>query len=995
MRNVMQTTNDTRARERRINGEGGATLVLALAFLAVIGLMAIAVIGFGDASIRATSGYRTDRGRNYAADGALDAAINKAKADGTIGRDPALYPSDVCNPTNTNPLLELPANGPDPATVVSCQAEPGGGSGKPKDLGSTPPFALLTLGDRRSDGSLGVRNSEPGPYNGAGSAWFNACAGDRRETGVRFNTALYPFDVLAPLFYDCFESSNTGSQWKVRGNVFSNSKIVIDPSSSVPTIVAPPVVGATPGTIQARGGCFGTGFGGPTTTCTDPGWNFADGKGQDPGAPGQPDAAAYQPYSISGLPVVTMDAAWVTARVAECASAQHIVVFEPGIYTDGTAMNSVFGNASCKNATFWFTPDDHGTVDAADDTTGVFYFDFRNTSAPGYSCGNDIEFLPTPTGGLAHSWCIGGRDATYSGQRVVAGTPYNWSPNADPVTNVVAIQPAGQAGNGTGLFGFLQQTPFDNPANAKAIDGSVASHQMGPFETGGSIWMSGYPPVPRGAYADIDLEVAQAGENVDRMYAPTVQVNYGTLFTGGTCGPYTLPKPPAGGSIQTVKLSVVNPAGYADLKACLNTGDRINTAVVQYNVSRPWFQGAPYPTAKLDGARFLVTTTGGASFPHMPDPANGNPGGDCDPTKPGAQFIFGGDSRTYVANGSLEVCAGPNPSAPAEGQQIGVYGVPAPPRLVPTSVVSTNANGGVTNPDNALRIAEGPGIANADIHYSSGCWFCAVEGSMTLRFPGYTPPAGYVVTNVAMRASYDSNGTSSDPQATLIGASGGGCDNTVDYPAGNDPQGQVRDVTQCMLNGGYLNSQFDVRWTARATCGFGCNENDQLDGIELIITLAPTDPDTTLRPANGCVVNSPNFWYGASSPDCALLKTDAPFWDAVSQRRGRISIKGTLYAPSDAVEIDDGDVYYPLFSRGAIVRHFRLTGFAPHPGFNEPIFDNWVDTTPAAREVVFLACAKSSGACTLDDPTFVGRAAATFDPDTGAPTVKSWSVSRR
>jgi hypothetical protein len=108
-----------------------------------------------------------------------------------------------------------------------------------------------------------------------------------------------------------------------------------------------------------------------------------------------------------------------------------------------------------------------------------------------------------------------------------------------------------------------------------------------------------------------------------------------------------------------------------------------------------------------------------------------------------------------------------------------------------------------------------------------------------------------------------------------------------------------------------------------------------------------------------------------------------------------MSIKGTVYAPSSAVEIDDGDVWYPLFSRGVIVRHFRLTGFSPHPGYTEPIVDNWVDTTAASREAVFLACAKESGACTLSDPTFQGRAAATFDAVTNAPTVKSWSVSQR
>jgi hypothetical protein len=278
------------------------------------------------------------------------------------------------------------------------------------------------------------------------------------------------------------------------------------------------------------------------------------------------------------------------------------------------------------------------------------------------------------------------------------------------------------------------------------------------------------------------------------------------------------------------------------------------------------------------------------------------------------------------------------------------------------------------------------------------------EGTMTLRFAGYTPPAGYAISQVQLRASYDSNNSCSifgcsgaAAQAEVVGGSGAGCTATRDMPLGSDLQAQVIDVTSCMTNGNRIGSQFDVRWHARASCSiFTCPDgNDQLDGIELVVTLSPTNPDTTLRPANGCAVVSPNFWYGTSSPDCALLKADSPFWSGVSSRRGRMSIKGTVYAPSSAVEIDDGDVWYPLFSRGVIVRHFRLTGFSPHPGYTEPIVDNWVDTTAASREAVFLACAKESGACTLSDPTFQGRAAATFDAVTNAPTVKSWSVSQR
>ena len=202
-----------------------------------------------------------------------------------------------------------------------------------------------------------------------------------------------------------------------------------------------------------------------------------------------------------------------------------------------------------------------------------------------------------------------------------------------------------------------------------------------------------------------------------------------------------------------------------------------------------------------------------------------------------------------------------------------------------------------------------------------------------------------------------------------------------------------------MTAGNRIATPFDVRWHAahelHALRSLVPGRNDQLDGIELVVTLVPDNPDTTLRPANGCITSSPNYWYGTNSPDCALLKVDAPFASGVSTRRGRMSIKGTVYAPSATIDVDDSDVYYPIFGRGLIARHFRLKGFEYHPGYSEPIVDNFLDTTAADRSVVFLACKKDSGACMPDDATLSGRATATFDATTNTPSVKRWSVAQK
>jgi hypothetical protein len=962
----------------RLEGEHGATLVLALAFLAIFGLLTVAILGFGDASFRATAGYRSQRAANYSADGALDGAVNRVRHNTSIGLDPAVVSSDKCNPANNQSIYTLPATSTQPGMVVSCEVQPGSESGLPNDLGTTPPFSILTLGDRRSDGSIGVRNTEPGPYNGTSSSLFNLCSGNRQESGMRFNNQVTPVDLGGLLSY-CYTEPNT-TAWNVQGNIFSNSRITVDPANAGPVMVGAPDL--TTGTIKARGGCTGV------TGCTDAGWDFTDGQGKDPGAPGSATEADYAPRSISGLTVVDESAAWVEARSAECAAGNHIVAFSPGIYTDATRLNQIFGDSRCLSATFWFQP-------------GAYYFDFRNATAPTaarYLCGNDQNFFGSPGTESANQLCIAGKDATYSGQRVVGGTPYGWAPTANPVTHVVTLAPAGTAGNGSGIFAFFQQSAFAPSANAKAIDGTTADLTLSTFRTGGSIWLSNYPQVPRGSYGTgLDLEIAYGASNVANMNQPTVQVNYGSLFSGGTCGPYTLPKPPTNGVVTTYKLSAVNPTAATNLAACLNTGDRINTAVVQFNVNRPFFQITNVPTIKLDGARFLLTATDQPTFPRPPSATD--PGGDCDPERPGVQFIFGGDSHVYVPNGGMELCAGPNPDDPANGKELAIVGVPATPRLVPTSVAATSANDGVTSPNSALRIAEGAGLTPAVINYhgSSGTY----EGTETLRFPGYTPPTGYTISKVEMRASYDSNNGctflcgAQPAQYELVGLPGA-CGTAQNVATGDNRQTAEYDVTSCLTASNRIGSQLDVKWHARWSCFlFSCDSrHDELDGIEFVVTLAPTNPDTTLRPENGCIVDSPNYYYGNNSPDCALLKVDAPWFTSVSPRRGRVSVKGTVYAPSAAIDVDDTDVWYPLFSRGLIARHFRLKGFKYHTGYNEPIASTYVNRTPTGRQVLFYACKKDTGACTPGDPTFAGRAFVTFDATTNLPTVKTWSVSQ-
>jgi hypothetical protein len=986
---------------RRTRGERGASLIIALVFISVFGLILMALGDFAFTNVKASGGYRSQRATNYATDAALDAAVNRMRNEPTEGRDPALFPTDECNPANGETMLKRPGTGDEPTIVVSCVVVSGSGSGEPAELGSASPYALLTLGDRRTDvlagtpTSIGVRSNEPAPFNGNVTpySWFSGfgdpCPGDRAESGMRLNKTVYPwvFTIFGfPIFADCAEEPSAFA-WNVRGNVFSNSKIVVDTPSAVPTMIADP--DTISGTIKARGGCIGSGFGaaGSDTYCTDAGWNFDDGEGKDPGLVAPAD---YAPRSLDGLTVQSIPPA------SQCTNTRRLVTFQPGIYTDATALNALFGNADCKNATFWFTP-------------GAYYFDFRNTTTS-YQCGTDQSnglYDPSVSQDTQHQWCIGGAANDYGGQRVIGGTPYNWSPTVDPTTHEIALEPL-KAGSGPGTFFglFPQPTQFTNGDNCPGattsstltecgtlIDTKTVNYAMSSSRSGSSIWLSNFPDVPRGAYnGGIDLQIAHAAVNRDRMNAPSIQVDYQYignwgLKATGTCGPYTLDKPPANGAIESRKLSeMTNGAAMAaSLSTCLNNGDKINSAVVRYNANRPSFQGSPYATAKLDGVKLLVTAQDQPTFPRPP--SEEDEGGDCDPEGPGVQFIFGGDSRVYIPNGGLELCAGPNPTNPGSGQQIAVYGVPATPRLVPTS-----ASGG-TNPNNAKLIAEVPTLQYATI---------GTGQAMTLAYPGFTTPSGYNVASVQMRASYDASSAATVALQSSGGStfSGTGCTNSVSNTSGvtsNPVQTKLVDVTACLTASNRLGGPFQVRWQAGGTGA------PRLDGVEFIVTLAPTNENTHLRPQHGCITASPNLWYGTGSPDCSVVRVDGPIDTSGNllggifggiERRGRLSVKGSIYAPSASIDIDDEDVWYPIAERGIVARHLRIRGFKYHDGYFEPAFNNWLDKDPASRSVVFLACAKDSGACTSTDDSLSGRAAVSYTAVTSDPQIEAWTLGK-
>jgi hypothetical protein len=64
--------------------ETGAVLLMALGFIAIIGFLGLALLSYAATNLRATSALRPVRSIKYAADGAVEGAINKYRQDFTV-----------------------------------------------------------------------------------------------------------------------------------------------------------------------------------------------------------------------------------------------------------------------------------------------------------------------------------------------------------------------------------------------------------------------------------------------------------------------------------------------------------------------------------------------------------------------------------------------------------------------------------------------------------------------------------------------------------------------------------------------------------------------------------------------------------------------------------------------------------------------------------------------------------------------------------------------
>lgn len=918
-------------------GERGAALVIALTMISVVAVVLVAMLSYTGNSLRATAAVRTDRQRFFAADGAMETAIQNLRNDPDRG-----YTADpACD-------LSVPAQGRRPAATVSCTAQtaetrPGGQGTYQADA---PLFSILTLGrGANQNPDLNTDNFNFWDID----TWIQW--GGKGEQGIYYR----------PLF------NGTNGVATLKGSVFSNSNIVSNRGGTLQIAQNPD--GTPGGSFKSRQACTTPNGGkilippsGTNPNCTVVGYpagegGYADdGQGVDPRYPSRID--------LQGVPA--------RRTVPACPVGSALVTFEPGWYDDAAALSSL--TANCKGpdgrgADFWFKP-------------GLYYFDFRNT--------NNVACVD---GARPHQWCVGNGA---SNPRVVGGTPVGldggvWNPN--PGLRTVSTTLGGASG--------VAASGFSNPDSAKAVDGAQASAVQhctkilwwwscdGPE----SVELSAYPTISStGTPTAVTLRVAhrESADNGTR----TVTVTAGG---GGTCT-FSLPyRSSLTSDTFTVPLS------------CLGTPTKINGMKIKYEVARSGQSATDY-TYWLDGFELDVTYTDTAAdrfrFPE-----------GCDNTRAGVQFVFGGDSGARMVDGTFNLCAGPAAGKAWQPgytrQQIAVYGNRPLPALQAASV-GTGGKPGLTNPDNAKVLFENPTNKYASLSYSGTCVLFGPCPSptvqshpLTLTFPGLATqgqaggypafPAQTRIKSVELRANYSTvdNWTDffGDPSPLFrvktpeVGGGMRNCgDNTTLRPTfswynpntwGGYSQ-DFADVTNCFrVNNLDPNSpvdvarlkNFQVDWVARDECTiFACSYTDELDGIELYITLEPTSPTAqTSLPGSGCVVGLPNYAGGGGSRDnCAVMKWNSggPSFNP-NDPTVMTSIIGTFYAPGGVLDfaeygpyctqtrkrwilfwgfttcqnwVNDWDgLSYPVIDRGIIVRQLTLRGLKLKPGYNAPI----------------------------------------------------------
>ena len=337
----------------------------------------------------------------------------------------------------------------------------------------------------------------------------------------------------------------------------------------------------------------------------------------------------------------------------------------------------------------------------------------------------------------------------------------------------------------------------------------------------------------------------------------------------------------------------------------------------------------------------------------------------CDLAQAGVQFIFGGDSRLAVANGTLELC--PPLSA---GQRIAVYGVPVSTAALTstqTLAATAAANSGSTSFTTPNSGAAVDGV-NASVTLCNKC-----SASLALTgYPAAGVPANAVITSAIMRVAHARTATRGTAMTRVVAGDGTLADYAVTpcvQPCAAGTTVESVDVLALLSTPAKANG---LTTTYTATDSPGLNAyNVYLDGI--VVDIAYTIPPLTA--SSGCLLVAP--YNPAAATTCAVLKGSG---GATS----RLAIKGSVYAPKAPVDLSMTGQLNSVVQRGVIARTLYLS-LTAGAGYVGPLL-----SLPGAsdRKVLFTASIAGVPALRVDATITDGNGATP-----GATvTVTAWSV---
>ncbi len=177
----------------RLHGERGASMVLILALITILGLCVGGIAVQGTAGMMAVQGVKNQRNDIYGAEGAIDGAINYIRNDLTRGR----FGADNCPSSGTPPtIFSLPS---DAGTMnVTCRSL--AGSGDEIEGVNYPENAVLTTGglpgypvvNNSCNGDPGIclGGSNGGIMTVQGSVKSNATSASGKSIDASSNTKL-------------------------------------------------------------------------------------------------------------------------------------------------------------------------------------------------------------------------------------------------------------------------------------------------------------------------------------------------------------------------------------------------------------------------------------------------------------------------------------------------------------------------------------------------------------------------------------------------------------------------------------------------------------------------------------------------------------------------------------------------------------------------------------------------------------------------------------